>query len=290
MAIGDQNDIAARLKRWLPTRWFPAQDVNSDGSAPRVAAMRQGLAANLASVYAQLQYALAQTRIGSSSDGWLDLFAFDYFGRDLPRWSGETDARYQPRVAAELTRDRGTRPAIAALLTALVGAPPTIFEPWRPLDTGAYGVAAVTGYGVAGGYGRGFPPPGTAGAAGYGVGRGGYGVPTSLYSSFALDLGIQGPRWFVFIRCPVPQGYGIANAGGYGVSRAAGYGVATTLLYSSGDYLRAAPTTTQILAQLNRVRAAGIQMVVTFYTPANATPLELFILGQTPLGSLTPFS
>ena len=138
---GDQNDIAGRIKSVLP-RWFgPA--------SPLLDALLQGLANASAFVYQLYLYAKLQTRLLTATDGWLDMISADYFGAALPRTANQSDASFRARIIINLFRERGTRKAITKVLTDLTGRAPIIFEPQRPLDTGALGI--TLGLGVSGG-------------------------------------------------------------------------------------------------------------------------------------------
>ena len=148
--IGDQADIVGRLRAVLPVRWFP-------DSAPVLDALLSGLASGWSSVFQQLQYVRAQTRIATATDIWLDVVAQDYLGSRLVRRTGQGDAAFRGAIQRELFRERGTRAAIVSVLQDLTGRPPQIFEPARPGDTGGYGSSAGDGgglgYGCAGGWG-----------------------------------------------------------------------------------------------------------------------------------------
>jgi hypothetical protein len=130
---GDQSDFFARIKARMPSGWF-----GSD--SPILDALIGGIASAFVTVYAAYQYLLAQTRLQTSTDGWLDLAAADYFGESgLPRLQSETDAAYRTRIKINIIRERGTRAALVKILTDLTGRAPVIVEPARPQDTGAYG-------------------------------------------------------------------------------------------------------------------------------------------------------
>jgi len=144
MATGDQNDMASRLDALLPKGWFADSSPIRDGLAT-------GMAWALSFVYGLIAYAKLQTLITTATDGFLDLISYDFFGNLLPRKSPEGDTAFRARILANLIQERGTRPGMVKVLTALTGKAPVIFEPQRPADTGAYGYAC--GYGVAGGYG-----------------------------------------------------------------------------------------------------------------------------------------
>ena len=145
MATGDQADVLGRLLAVLPP-WFPA------GAAPVLETVLQGPAWLLSQMYGLIGFARAQTRISTASGGWLDLIAYDFFGRTLLRGAGELDPAFAARIKANLLQPAATRPALIAALVRLTGRTPVVVDPWRPGDIGAYGYGGL-GYGVAGCYG-----------------------------------------------------------------------------------------------------------------------------------------
>ncbi len=149
--IGDQVDFTARLKAVLPSNWFADE-------TPVLDALLGSLATAWALVYSLLQYVRAQCRIGSATDIWLDIIAFDFFGQALSRKDGESDDSLRGRIKAELFRERGTRNGLVLALTELTGRPPRVFEPAHSTDTGGYGstsgVSGGVAYGAAGGWGN----------------------------------------------------------------------------------------------------------------------------------------
>jgi hypothetical protein len=193
---GDATDMRARLAALLPLRWFP-------DSAPVLAALLAGLADGWAWLYAMLGYVRRQTRIATATDSFLDLIAQDFFGATLARRPGEADANLRARIQAALFAPRATRPALVAALTSLTGRAPLLFEPARPADTGAYGMAL--GYGLAGGWGSLALPfqvfvtayrpfgAGTALIAGWGNGAGGAGPSPGGYGSGAIEYALLAP-------------------------------------------------------------------------------------------------
>ncbi len=190
---GDQSDMLARIKAVLPSQWFP-------DTTPILDAMGAGIAAGWSWAYALLTYAKLQTRIASATDVWLDMIAGDFFGTSLSRRPAEPDQAYRGRIGQELLRPRGTRGAVALILSELTGRQPVIFEPARTTDTGGYAVGGV-GYGVAGGWGSlalpyqafvtAFRPAGSgiANVAGWGGPVGGYGVGTIEYGNLSMVQG-----------------------------------------------------------------------------------------------------
>ena len=135
MATGDILDITARIRRYLPS-WFPDATL-----APVANALAVGAATALAQVYALLADVRLQTRITTSTDGWLDLASLDFFGLTMPRRVGEADAPFRTRLLAALFPERATRPGMLKSLTLLTGTAPTIVEPWRPADVACFGQA-----------------------------------------------------------------------------------------------------------------------------------------------------
>jgi len=189
MATGDTNDMVARLRSVLPSRWFP--DV-----APVLSSVLQGFGAQFAAVYGLYAWLLAQTRLATMTGWMLDIFGQDFFAATIFRRKGESDSAWRARLAREFWRERATRAAAVRAVSDINGVAPIIFEPTRPADTGGWGGTLMTGtglaYGRAGGYGslelpyqfflialRGSNSP-IAGAMGYyegtGWAGGGYGV------------------------------------------------------------------------------------------------------------------
>ena len=134
MATGDTNDITSRLQSYLPRGWF-----GDWSEAPIIGGLLTGMASVFAVMYALVMFFRAQTRLGTSSGGWIDLWASDFLGTSLPRKPNESDASYIQRIQIAVFQKRATRPAMMAVLTQLTGRAPIIFEPNRPLDTGCLG-------------------------------------------------------------------------------------------------------------------------------------------------------
>lgn len=135
MTTGSQSDITTRIQAYLPNGWF-----GDWANAPIIGGVISGIASVLATSYLLIQFAHAQTRLGTSSGGWIDLWATDFFGTSLPRQPSETDVSYISRIQAEIFQQKSTRPAMINMLTTLTGRAPIVFEPNRPLDTGCMGM------------------------------------------------------------------------------------------------------------------------------------------------------
>jgi len=209
--IGDLNDMLARLKAQFPASWFQ--------TSATVDATLQGPASALATSYSQIQYAKLQTRILTATDSILDLIAYDFFGTSVARKTGQSDDSFRATIIINLLRERDTRYAIIKVLTDLTGRAPTVFEPQRPLDTGAYG-APNSGYGAAGGYG-------------------------------SLLLPFQ-----AFVTAYRPVATGIQYVAGYG-SSPGGYGTASQANYETISRVADAVTDADLYAAIDSVRPAG---------------------------------
>ncbi len=138
--IGDSNDIQSKILSLLPKGWLA-------DAAPNAAAVFGGISDAFAWIYSFYTAVLAQMRISTATSWVLDLIAFDFFGLNFLRRSGETDASFGPRIVPEIFRERVTRKGINDALVNLTGRAPKIFEPW---NTGDCGVIGTIGIGVAG--------------------------------------------------------------------------------------------------------------------------------------------
>jgi hypothetical protein len=153
MATGDHDDMFGRLKGLLPAGWF------TSGQTPNLDALVHGIAALMSQVYAMVAYAMLQTRINTATDGWLDLYAADFFGSTYQRRPAQSDVSFRAQIMANLFRERGTRGGVIKLVQDMTGHTPTIIEMGMPSDTGAY--SRKGGYGRFGAYGSQSLPPGT---------------------------------------------------------------------------------------------------------------------------------
>lgn len=236
MATGDQSDIAARLEQLIPHGWF------AKGLVPTRDALLQGLATAHAFIYSLLSYVRLQSRISTATDGFLDMIAGDFFGTSLTRGPAQSDASYRSRIIAAIFLERGTRPAMARMLTALSGGrAPIIIEPMRPADCGGYSVFG--GYGVAGAYGSMVLPFQSFVTTYRPIARGGIGG-VAPYGPVQNALAGSGyPLWGSFI----PLQLGSMGAGGYGVG---------SIEYASLSMLNA-PNDNDIYSAIDAIKPAG---------------------------------
>jgi hypothetical protein len=194
MSTGDQSDCFNRLKTALPNGWF-------NEPTPVLDALLQGFAWALSLGYSLISYTRLQTRIATATDVFLDLISGDFFGSALPRNQQEQDGPFRTRILANLLRERATRRGLIEALVLLTGRTPIVFEPARPLDTGAYN-ENICGYSVAGGYGSltlpsqafviAYRPSGSGipYIAGYGSPEGAYNTPSQTeYASLDQVIG-----------------------------------------------------------------------------------------------------
>lgn len=137
MAKGDTLDLTNRIFRMLPAGWFPSQ------SGTRIYATVQGFAAAFTAIWQQIVYARLQTRLQTTTDGWVDLASQDFFGTRLPRRRSESDGVFSQRIRDEVIRLRNTRAALIAAAQDVTGRPAAIFEPFNPYDTGGWDTPAL---------------------------------------------------------------------------------------------------------------------------------------------------
>jgi hypothetical protein len=196
---GDLADITSRLRAVLPKRWFSEQ-------SPNLTAILQCIGTPWVWLYSVIVYVIAQTRLTTATDSWLDMISFDFFGDGIGRKLNESDSNFRTRIKAALLREAATRSAISSGLKSLLGCAPVIFEPANCADTGCYGgflsgpAVPCNGmaYGILGGWGSLVLPlqffvsatrPATSGIsmlAGYGTSNGGYGEGVISYVDLAL--------------------------------------------------------------------------------------------------------
>ena len=185
---GDRDDMLARLKAVLPSRWLAEASTTAD-------ALLAGLAEGWAWLHAMLATVRAQARIATASGAMLDMIAADCFGPRLARKRAQGDAAFRAAILRELLRERATRPALLAALRDITGREARVFEPRRPADTGGWGIGA--GYASGGGWGSLALPyqcfvtarrpqgSGIAGLNGWAGGLGGWGGGRIAWASLA---------------------------------------------------------------------------------------------------------
>jgi hypothetical protein len=191
------GDLHLRFRSLLPGRWF-------NDKAPVLDSVIEALTTGWAFIFSLIDFLNLQTRIHSSTSGWIDLAAKDFFGSRLTRRTRETDESFKKRILFELAKDRCTRAAVSQTLMTFTGRRPVIFEPSMPGDTGCYGIRSgdqqgTIGYGTSGGWGSlvlpyqafvtAYRPPshGVAFVNGWGNEGAAYGAGLSAYTKPDLD-------------------------------------------------------------------------------------------------------
>lgn len=217
---GDQPDIIARLQRWLPAGWFPPD------SGTRVFSIISGFAAVLSAIWSILVYVANQTRMATTTDGFLDLASDDFFAGNLPRLNGELDPGFSLRIRNEVFRDRNTRKAIDQQCFDITGQHPTITELQRPDDIGCLGYTFAMGFAA---------------------------------------LGSRSDTYAVFITTAPPLSFGIPNVAGWG-SYFAGLGTPQMVACDASMIVGSGFTANDLYAALNRIRTAGITYWVRFFS------------------------
>jgi hypothetical protein len=240
MATGDIPDLVYRLRANTPP-WFPNQ-----GAAPVVDGVLTGIATLLSYVYQLIQYARAQSRIRTSSGGWIDLIAWDYLGSRFTRMPGESDNAFLARLLPELVRRRVTRAAIQQAVQQLTGFPVRVIEPEQLTDVGFWKM-------------RGSSP-----------------APVSFYRVDTMPnparWSSRGLRCMFFIECvlPLTSSFGNNPMPSYGEYTAtlflrgtSGAKSGTSAQISRGDFASSGGAQA-VYSLINAMRAAGITCWVKF--------------------------
>jgi hypothetical protein len=203
-------------------------------------AVLSGAASALSTIYGLFAFVRGQMRLATSTGGFLDIFAHDFFGYGLLRRAGEADGPYAARIKAALLAPTVTRAAMVGAILRLTGRVPVIFEPFNSGDTGGYGVAC--GYGAGGAYGS-------------------YAMPAQFLITVFRPTGIG---------TPYVGGYG-SSVGGYGAGR---------LEYVTAAAATGAVEDAAIYATINSTRAAGVVAWTQILDgPANGVPANALLDG-----------
>lgn len=226
MGTGDAPDLQKRLRRYLPP-WFGQR-----GESPVVGAALAGVSAVLANVFSLITFTRQQSRIATSTGGWLDLTALSFLNGALPRFRREDDDPYRDRLRREIFRDRNTRPAGIQLVKELTGHAPFVFEGW------------------------------------YAPVNGGWGTPRLAWGA-AGRLGSRGAPAQVIFETAIPQTYGVPSRGGWGSGATVGGWKAGN--WSWVNYIDSVghnASLTDILNRLESIRTDGVEYWVHFGEPA----------------------
>lgn len=133
--IGSVADFVSRLRKRFPEGW-----AGNAVKAPIFAALLLGMATVHANFYALTQFVGQMVYLQSSTGGFLDTWAYDFFGTFLLRNPGEVDSSFLGRIKATIFAPTCTREAVIAAVENISGLTPVLVEPWRGPDTFALGV------------------------------------------------------------------------------------------------------------------------------------------------------
>ncbi|GAO00446.1 hypothetical protein Gxy13693_048_016 [Komagataeibacter xylinus NBRC 13693] len=154
MADVTQNGFALRIRRLLPTGWFPSAPAAGEAEqAPVLNALLQGFGSVFAWIWALLSGTADQTRLATMSGAFLDMFAADFFGTMLTRNPGESDDAFRARIEEALFPSLGTRPDVVNVIADEVGQAGRVIEPRNAAD--CKGIASMASPAIGGGYGYG---------------------------------------------------------------------------------------------------------------------------------------
>ncbi|MDT8871626.1 hypothetical protein RAA17_12355 [Komagataeibacter rhaeticus] len=154
MADVTQNGFALRIRRLLPTGWFPSPPATGEAEqAPVLNALLQGYGCVFAWIWAMLAATADQTRLATMTGAFLDMFAADFFGTLLTRNTGESDDAFRTRIEEALFPSLGTRPDVVNTIADEVGSAGRVIEPRNATD--CKGLGSLAAPAIGGGYGYG---------------------------------------------------------------------------------------------------------------------------------------
>ncbi len=191
--IGDTDNMLERGKALIPRGWFPDDSPVLDG-------LLSGFASVGAHCHALLAYVGKQTRIGTATDGFLDLAAYDFLGLRVRRKPGQSDESFRALILREIFRERVTRAGIKSAVEDLTQLQARMFEPFNARDTGGLDTGYL-GFDMVGRYGAIDLPrtifiallnpvgAGLPGAPGFDDGLGGIDVPPEQFGDIAKVIG-----------------------------------------------------------------------------------------------------
>lgn len=154
MADVTQSGFALRIRRLLPTGWFPAPPgIDGSEQAPVLNAILQGFGNAFAWVWSTLTQTANQTRLSTMTGAFLDMFAADFFGTMLMRETGESDDAFRTRIEEALFPSLGTRPDVVDVIADEIGTAGRVIEPRNAAD--CKGLGDIEAPAIGGGYGYG---------------------------------------------------------------------------------------------------------------------------------------
>lgn len=128
------EQIQSYLVSKLPKGWFSSVAT----STGIIGALLAGYAGSFGTVMGIAQFVALQIYLQTTTGGFLDLWAYDFFGTYLLRKEGEADLSFRNRVSSSIFAPTVTKPAITNLLTDLGFTNAGVREAFSPSDTAAF--------------------------------------------------------------------------------------------------------------------------------------------------------
>jgi len=135
--------IQSYLVSKLPKGWFSSVATSSG----IIGAVLAGYAWAFGYVMEIAQFVALQIYLQTTSGGFLDLWAYDFFGTFVLRNVGESDVSFRNRVSAYILAPTVTKAAIVGILTRLGFTTPVVREAFSPLDTASFSGTSYFGGG-----------------------------------------------------------------------------------------------------------------------------------------------
>lgn len=128
------EQIQSYLASKLPKGWF-SSTATSTGI---IGAVLAGYAWSFGYVVGIAQFVALQIYLQTTSGGFLDLWAYDFFGIYLLRKEGEADLPFRNRISASIFAPTVTKASITNLLAILGFTNAVVREAFSPNDTAAF--------------------------------------------------------------------------------------------------------------------------------------------------------
>lgn len=129
------EQVCIKLRNYLPIGWFPK-------NAPILNAMLMGMSTILATLTKLLHFVLLQTRLSTTTGGFLDLWARDFLGNSLIRNKGESDDSFRARIKFWITQEFATRNGMQGVSNNICNGEAVLVETRNAQDCLAWGVGS----------------------------------------------------------------------------------------------------------------------------------------------------
>jgi len=137
MTIPTRTDeqFVKELAGYLPVNWFSPKSIRPGGNTY---ALLKGMGSQNLVPYEKLADVETQMLLTNATGAGVDLCARDFFGDNLPRITGESDAAYKARIVGRLFLQVGTRTGMSEGVTDAIGNEPVICELQQAQNTGGW--------------------------------------------------------------------------------------------------------------------------------------------------------